>query len=104
MPSPGTKTYKKQDTQSNRGWKVILYNDDVTPMEVVVYALQRAAGLSEEVAEMVCLEAHREGEAVVRSGLPETEAQVICGGLRRWTRIPNECPGVECEALPDEDS
>ena len=103
MPTPDTKAYKNPTIHSSRGWKVILFNDDVTPIDVVVYALQRAAGLSQEVAEMVCLEAHREGEAVVRTGLPETEAQVICGGLRRWTRIPGECPGVHCEAMPDDD-
>ncbi len=103
MPTPGTQTISKQDTKASRGWKVLLYNDDITPFDVVIYALQRAAGLSQEVAEMVCLEAHNEGEAVVRSGLPETEAQVICGGLRRWTRIPDVCPGVDCEALPDDD-
>ncbi len=103
MPTPDTKTYSKQKTHANRGWKVMLYNDDVTPFDVVIYALQRAAGLSLEVAEMVCAEADREDEAVVRSGLPETEAQVICGGLRRWTRVPGVCPGVDCEALPDDD-
>ena len=50
----------KPETTPDRGWKVILFNDDVTPYDLVVFALQRAAGLSIEVAEMVALEAHRE--------------------------------------------
>ncbi len=82
-------------------WLVLLHNDEITPFPVVVYALQRAAGLSAEVAQMVANEAHEEETAVVRRGLTEEDAHVICGGLRRWSRIPNICPGVSCEALLD---
>ncbi len=86
----------------DRGWKVLLYNDDVTPLDVVVFALQRAAGLSLEVADMVALEAHRSGEAVVKRGLTQEDALILCGGLRRWSRIDGMCPGVDCEALEDD--
>ncbi len=88
---------------TDAGWKVVLHNDEVTPLEVVVYGLQRAAGLSLEVAEMVAHEAHNDEAAVVKRGLSEEDAQIICGGLRRWTRIEGLCPGVFCEALKDED-
>ena len=87
---------------TDSGWKVVLYNDDVTPIEVVILALQRAAGLSLEVAEMVAVEAHTEGSAVVKRGLSEEDAKIICGGLRRWTRS-EEHPGVTCEALRDDE-
>lgn len=80
----------------------MLFNDEVTPVDVVIFGLQRAAGLSVEVAEMVTLEAQRDGEAVVKRGLTEEDAQVICGGLRKWTRIDGVCPGVHCEAQPDD--
>jgi ATP-dependent Clp protease adapter protein ClpS len=90
------------DTAPDRGWKVLLYNDDVTPLDVVIVALQRAAGLSLEVAEMVALEAHRSGEAVVKRGMTQEDALVMCGGLRRWSRIEGICPGVECEAVEDD--
>lgn len=90
-------------TETEPGWKVILHNDDVTPFEVVIYGLQRAAGLSLEVAEMVAVEAHTSGEAVVKRGLSEEDARIICGGLRTWTRVEGVCPGVECEALRDSD-
>ena len=96
------KRSSKPDTTPDRGWKVVLFNDDFTPIEVVVYALQRAAGLSLEVAEMVTQEAHREGSAVVKRGLSEEDAQIICGGLRRWSRIEGLSPGVHCEAQPDD--
>lgn len=88
---------------TDAGWKVVLHNDEVTPLEVVVYGLQRAAGLSLEVAEMIAHEAHNEEAAVVKRGLSEEDALIICGGLRRWTRIDGICPGVTCEALKDED-
>ena len=67
-----------------------------------VYALQRAAGLSLEVAEMVTLEAHREGEAVVRRALTQEDALIMCAGLRKWSRIEGISPGVHCEAQPDD--
>lgn len=88
-------------TQVEPGWMVILHNDDVTPFEVVIYALQRAAGLSLEVADMVAQEAHVEGCAVVKRGLTEEDAQIICGGLRKWSRLEGICPGLTCEAVPD---
>jgi ATP-dependent Clp protease adapter protein ClpS len=92
----------RRDTAPDRGWKVVLFNDDHTPFEVVIFALQRAAGLSLEVAEMVTMEAHREGSAVVRRGLTQEDAEIICAGLRRWSRVEGVCAGVHCEAQSDD--
>jgi ATP-dependent Clp protease adapter protein ClpS len=92
----------EKDVAPDRGWKVLLHNDDVTPFDVVVFALQRAAGLSLEVAEMVAYEAHSQGEAVVKRGLTKEDALTLCGGLRKWTRIEGVCPGVACEAVQDD--
>ena len=100
-PSAKPEPVVTQDTES--GWKVILFNDEITPFEVVIYGLQRAAGLSLEVAEMVALEAHQEDSAIVKRGLTEEDALIICGGLRKWTRIEGLCPGVQCEAERDDD-
>lgn len=105
---PGTTTIPKPKLLpepvivADPGWKVVLFNDDVTPMEVVVYALQRAAGVSLEVAEMITMEAHSDGSAVVKRGLDEEDAKIICGGLRKWSRIDGLCPGVHCEAAKDQ--
>jgi len=100
LPKPELVTTTVTDT--DRGWKVVLYNDDVTPFDIVVFALQRAAGLSLEVAEMVAFEAQNEDRAVVKRGLDKEEALTICGGLRKWTRIQGVCEGVGCEALADD--
>jgi ATP-dependent Clp protease adapter protein ClpS len=99
---PAPLVIHQKETDADHGWKVVLYNDDVTPFEVVIFALQRAAGLSIEVAEMIAVEAHRSGEAIVKRGLTEEDALIICGGLRKWTRIDGITPGVDAEALPDE--
>lgn len=88
--------------ETGSGWRVLLFNDDVTPFDVVIYGLQRAAGLSVEVAEMVAFEAHVNDSATVKRGLTQEEALIICGGLRRWTRIDGVCPGVKCEAEKEE--
>ena len=83
------------------GWKVVLHNDDVTELDVVIFALQRAAGLSLEVAEMVALEAHHEDSAVVKRGLTQDEADGICTRLVQYSCIQGISDGVRCEALPD---
>jgi ATP-dependent Clp protease adapter protein ClpS len=105
---PGTVTIPKPKAQPvvhttpDRGWKVVLFNDDITPYDVVIFALQRAVGLSLEVAEMVTKEAHQQGHAVAKRGLSEEDAKIICAGLRKWSRIDGLCPGVHCEAQADD--
>ena len=105
MPGVAIPTIEAQevlDTIHDHGWKVLLFNDDVTPFQVVVAALQRAAKVSEEMAEHIANTAHREGQATVKRGLAEEDARIICGGLTRWTRIQGVCPGVKCAAEPDD--
>lgn len=100
--SKPTPKVMKPEPPLDPGWKVVLFNDDVTPLDVVVHGLQRAAGLSLEVAEMVALEAHDEDSAVVKRGLDEDDAKIVCASLRKWTRLEGLCPGVRCEAQKDE--
>ena len=104
ISAPKIRTQPQQLTLDDieSGWKVVLHDDDVTPYDVVIYGLQRAAGLSLEVAEAVAHEAQSEEAAIVKRGLTEEDAQIICGGLRKWTRIEGICPGVVCEPVHDE--
>lgn len=83
------------------GWRLVLLNDDVTPFDIVVLGLEKACGMSEEVAEMVAVEAHNEGSAVARSGLGRDEAEAMCERLCLVTRIPKMCPGVGCVVEKD---
>ena len=85
------------DTTHARGWSVIIHDDDVTPMDLVTMAVQKAAGLSLEVAEMVMLETHHKGCAVVKSGLDRLAAERMAAKLSEYTRIPRICPGIRTE-------
>jgi ATP-dependent Clp protease adapter protein ClpS len=99
---PRPRPAEQRDTAPDRGWKVVLHNDDVTPFDVVIFALQKAAGLSLEVAEMVAQEAHRTGAAVVRRGLGQEVAERMVALLVALTTIDGICPGVVAEALADD--
>jgi ATP-dependent Clp protease adaptor protein ClpS len=46
-------------------YKVLLLNDDYTPMEFVVHVLERVFGLSHQKAVEIMLTVHRRGVAVV---------------------------------------
>ncbi|MCP4356435.1 MAG: ATP-dependent Clp protease adaptor ClpS [Chloroflexi bacterium] len=59
-------------------WRVIIHNDDVTPMEFVVIILQRIFQLSPLQAEHVMIMAHYTGMAYVCT-LPLSEAQKRVG-------------------------
>ena len=103
---PGTRPSQEPQTNTilapDPGWKVVLYNDDITPFDVVVFALMKAAGLSGEVAEAVADEAHRRGLAIVRRGLQEAAARLMCDRLHAASRVVGVCPGVDCEAQHDD--
>ncbi|HEY3998213.1 MAG TPA: ATP-dependent Clp protease adaptor ClpS [Candidatus Xenobia bacterium] len=58
-------------TETNRPWKVILYNDDWHAFPEVVMQVQRATGCSLEMAEWITHEAHTRGRAVAYEGTQE---------------------------------
>ena len=98
MPSPAAKPDLSASTVLDHGWRVVLHNDDVTPFDVVILGLQKTCGLSEEVAEMIAIEAHESGSATARGGLCQDDAEALCIKLKAATRIPRICPGVACTA------
>jgi ATP-dependent Clp protease adaptor protein ClpS len=67
--SPGTEagllTKTKPKTQRPPLYKVLLLNDDYTPMEFVVHVLERFFGVSHQQAVELMLTVHRKGVAVV---------------------------------------
>lgn len=62
------------DEELEKPYRVIIENDDVTPMEFVVVTLRHFFGLTIEQASGVMLEAHRNGRALVAT-MPYQEAQ-----------------------------
>jgi|SRR5512147_1247157 ATP-dependent Clp protease adaptor protein ClpS len=55
---------QKAQTKPPPLYKVLLLNDDFTPMDFVVVVLQQFFGLNREQATVVMLKVHREGRGV----------------------------------------
>ena len=74
-------------------FKVILLNDDYTPMDFVVVVLQTVFGMSREKASLVMLQVHREGMGVCGTFTREVAAakveQVI--DIARKHQHPLQC-------------
>jgi len=77
-PNPTTRTTTRptvdRQPEAERPAKVIIHNDDVTPMDFVMMILFTLFNLSEELAEHIMLEAHTKGLALVVT-LARPEAQ-----------------------------
>jgi ATP-dependent Clp protease adaptor protein ClpS len=80
MTSPPDTIVKPQTTfvvveqaELERPYRVIIQNDDVTPMEFVIFVLTTVFALAVQAAVDVMLMAHHHGEAVV-AVLPYQEA------------------------------
>ncbi len=59
-----TITKTQQRTKTPPQYKVLLLNDDYTPMEFVLYILERFFNKSQGEAEAIMLEAHEKGVSV----------------------------------------
>jgi ATP-dependent Clp protease adaptor protein ClpS len=53
-----------QKTEVPRRFKVILLNDDFTPMNFVTFILQRYFNKTEEEAERIMLDVHKQGSGI----------------------------------------
>tara|TARA_B110000971_G_scaffold198333_1_gene214848 strand:- start:1684 stop:2082 length:399 start_codon:yes stop_codon:yes gene_type:complete len=60
----GTATLTRTKTQKPAMYKVLLLNDDYTPMEFVIYVLQRFFSKSAEDATKVMLHVHQSGVGI----------------------------------------
>ena len=60
----GTVTLTRTKTQKPAMYKVLLLNDDFTPMEFVIYVLQRFFSKSAEDATKIMLHVHQHGVGV----------------------------------------
>jgi ATP-dependent Clp protease adaptor protein ClpS len=60
----GTVTLTRTKTQKPAMYKVLLLNDDYTPMEFVIYVLQRFFSKSAEEATKIMLHVHQNGVGI----------------------------------------
>lgn len=74
VPDVQTGEDQQQDTAYEPLYRVIIHNDDVTPMEFVVHVLSHIFKLLPPDAVRVMYTAHYRGEAVVQI-LPKSEAE-----------------------------
>ncbi len=74
-------------------YKVLLLNDDYTPMEFVVLVLQKFFGMTRERATQVMLKVHREGMGVCGvfpRDVASTKVQQVAGYSRKHQH-PLQC-------------
>lgn len=62
--SSGVLEKERSKTKPPRLYKVLLLNDDYTPMDFVVVVLQKFFGFGREQATLVMLKVHHEGKGV----------------------------------------
>ncbi len=71
---PEIEIIEETDTELEPPFCVIIHNDDVTPMDFVVYVLKTIFFLANDRAAEVMLAAHIKGNAYVQT-LPRSEAE-----------------------------
>ena len=66
-----------EETEPDRPWLVIVWNDPINLMSYVTWVFQKLFGYSLEKATKLMLEVHHEGRSVVSSG-PREKAELDC--------------------------
>lgn len=92
-PDSGVATKTRARTQRPPLYKVLLLNDDYTPMEFVVHILERFFSLSHQQSVEVMLTVHRKGVAVVgvfAFEIAETKVAQVMDFARR-NQHPLQC-------------
>ena len=81
-------------------FQVVLLNDDFTPMEFVVYAIQKVFGYEHERATQIMLSVHTKGKGVCGI-FPKEIAEMKCAEMNKLAQI-NEHPLLtEIEPMKD---
>ena len=81
-------------------FQVVLLNDDYTPMEFVIYAIQKVFGYEHERATQIMLSVHTKGKGVCGI-FPKEIAEMKCAEMNNLAQI-NEHPLLtEIEPMTD---
>ena len=82
----------QEETVVARPWVTIVWNDPVNLMSYVAYVFRSYFGYSEQKAERLMLQVHKEGRAVVSSGTREAmEVDVqAMHGFGLWATLQRE--------------
>ena len=90
VESPVTTHYPENTELMEALFRVLLHNDNVTPIEYVMHILARIFTLSSEISEHIALTAHNDGTAIVIIK-PRTEAErlsLTANGIARADGYP----------------
>ena len=93
LPSTGVATKTRSKTKKPSMYKVLMLNDDYTPMEFVVHVLERFFGKSHEEAVRIMLHVHHRGVGVCgvfTYEVAETKVNQVMG-LARQHQHPLQC-------------
>lgn len=82
MTSTVTETKTKVATKQPRLFRVLLHNDDYTPMDFVVYILVRLFSKDEGTAEAIMLNIHKQGRGVAGVYTKEIAEQKVADVLK----------------------
>ncbi len=85
-PGTGVVTKTRPKTKKPSMYKVLMLNDDYTPMEFVIYVLERFFGKSREEATQIMLHVHNRGVGicgVFTYEVAETKATQVMDAARK---------------------
>ena len=92
-PNTGVVVKARPKTRKPAMYKVLMLNDDYTPMEFVVHVLERFFGINHQQAVEIMLTVHRKGLAVVgvfSFEIAETKVTQVMDYARR-NQHPLQC-------------
>ena len=81
VEKPGVST--ETETQVDRLWNVIVWNDPINLMTYVTFVFQKLFGYSVEVATRLMLEVHHEGRSIVAT-VEREKAEYYAGRLHGY--------------------
>ena len=81
-------------------FQVVLLNDDFTPMEFVVYAIQKVFGYEHERATQIMLSVHTKGKGVCGI-FPKEIAEMKCAEMNNLAQINDHPLLTEIEPMTD---
>ena len=81
-------------------FQVVLLNDDFTPMEFVVYAIQKVFGYEHERATQIMLSVHTKGKGVCGI-FPKEIAEMKCAEMNNLAQIYEHPLLTEIEPMTD---
>ena len=79
-------TLEKPKVKKPPLYRVILHNDDYTPMELVVISLVAFFHRSNEDAFKIMMHVHEKGKGIAQGGLSREIAETKCNRVVQWFR------------------